>query len=394
MNELTQPPGAPEGIASASSPGDEQGLLDGIAAVVREHLADHPRLGIIPGACVAIGVGTLPILSITTGHVRRGSDEPITESSIFRACSMTKAITAATCLRLVDRGLLSLDAPVIELIGTEVLPPAQCNGFDPRGVTLRRILSHTAGFNVHSYDFLDGSTRLPSARQLISGCMGPWGVLTLTHEPGSRWEYSGGGYTLLRLLIERLTGRDAAAVITEEVLVPASMTSSFFRVDGPLRQRLVSGHDPEGNPCEYRELPDVTASGLFTTAADLARFWLACMPGTTWIGQTPPLLSATLAAEMTRDQRPDTSGRSWGLGFQLDTHGGAPIYRHAGCRPGWWGHSEGHPAAGVAFITLCNGQQGDRVLDMLIGKVRRHISKGLATHEPDGTAMGDRSTPS
>lgn len=381
MIELNQPPPAPDGTAATCSSHADQLLLDGIASIVREHLADHPRLGIIPGACVAIGVGTLPILSITAGHVRRGSDEPITESSIFRACSMTKPVTATTCLRLVERGLLSLDAPIIDLVGTKVLSPAQCNGFDPRGITLRRILSHTAGFNVHSYDFLDGRTRLPSAAELISGCMGPWGMLTLTYEPGSRWEYSGGGYTLLRLIIERLTGRDAAAVIKEEVLVPASMTSSSFRVDGALRHRLVSGHDPQGNPCEYRELPDVTASGLFTTAADLARFWLACMPGSTWIGQTPPLLSASLADEMIRDQRPDASGRAWGLGFQLDTHGGAPIYRHAGCRPGWWGHSEGHAASGVALITMCNGQQGDSLFDMLIGRVRRFVHRSRAARQ-------------
>ncbi|MCX5690126.1 MAG: serine hydrolase [Planctomycetota bacterium] len=382
MNELNHTTGTPDDVTSSTGNCPDQMLLDGIVALTREHLADHPRLGIIPGACVAIGVGSLPIASIATGKVRRGSDEPVTESSIFRACSMTKAITAATCLRLVDRGLVLLDAPVIGIIGADVLSTALCNGFDPRGITLRRILSHTAGFNVHSYDYLDDSTRLPSARQLITGCMGPWSVLTLTHEPGSRWEYSGGGYTLLRLLIERLTGRDAAAVINEEVLVPGFMTSSFFRVDGALRQRLVSGHDAQGIPCTYRELPDVTSGGLFTTAADLARFWLACMPGTTWIGQSPPLLSAALADEMTRDQRPDASGRSWGLGFQLDTYGGAPIYRHAGCRPGWWGHSEGHPAAGVAFITLCNGQQGDSLFDVLIGKVRRFVHQSKSAVQP------------
>jgi CubicO group peptidase (beta-lactamase class C family) len=373
MNDSNQSDGSP--ASPATSPPQSQRLLDGIVAVVQEHLERHPRLGIIPGACVAIGVGTLPIVTVASGTVRRGCDEPMTESSIFRACSMTKSITAATCLRLVERGVLSLDEPIIDAIGAEVFTPAQRGIFDPKGVTLRRILSHTAGFNVHSYDFLDGSTRLPSARQLISGCMGPWGLLTIAHEPGSRWEYSGGGYTLLRVLIEKVTGRDAAAVIGEEVLGPASMTSSSFRVDGSLRNRLVSGHDPEGNPISFRELPDVTASGLFSTAADLARFWLACMPGTSWVGQTPPLLSGALAAEMTRDQRPNSTGRPWGLGFQLDTHGGAPIYRHAGCRPGWWGHSEGHPNSQVALVTLCNGQQGDGLFDMLIGRVRRHIHK-------------------
>ena len=277
---------------------------------------EHPKLTVIPGAAVAVAVGRLAPVCIVRGRLHRDRDDPITPETLFRACSITKTITAATCLRLVDRGVLSLDEPILERIARPVLTATQLNGFDAREITLRRVLSHTAGFNVHSYDFLDDLAPMPTATALLGGVMGPWGLLTVTEAPGSSWSYSGGGYTLLRVRIESITGRDAAAVIREEVLEPAGMDSSCFRADGAKRQQLATAHAADGTPIDYRELPDVTAGGLFTTAPDLAQFWMACMPGDSWAGERPALLSRAMAAQATCDQRTNEVGRPWGLGFQ------------------------------------------------------------------------------
>ncbi|MBS0195401.1 MAG: beta-lactamase family protein [Planctomycetes bacterium] len=358
-----------------------EALRDGIVAIVETHLAKHPHMGdVVPGACVAIGVDRLPVACVASGVLRRNARARVTPDTVFRVCSMTKVVTAAACLRLVDRGVLSLDAPIADLLPSDTLGEAQRDEFDWRAVTLRRILSHTAGLNVHSYDFVDPELRLPSARELIAGITGPWGVLKLVRPPGSEWAYSGGGYTLLRLVIEAATKRDAAAVITEEVLTPAGMSSSGFFLEDSIAGRLASGHNASGEPMEFRPIADLTASGLFSTAPDIARFWRACMPGPYATSDRPMLLSRGLADEMTRDQRENQLGRPWGLGFQIDQHGGSPIFRHAGCRPGWWGHAEGYPPSRVVLVTMCNAEKGDRLLETLIGKVRRFVHRGRCHH--------------
>ena len=360
---------------AALPPATQATLLDEAASIVATHLEGHPERTRIPGLSIGIGVGSLPARIVHAGRTRREGGEPVGDHTLFRACSMTKTVTTVACLRLVQRGWLSLDAPLADMLPPDLLPASSTEGFDRAGITLRRVLSHTAGFNVYSYDFVDDGLMLPTSEQLLRGETEPDKALRLIREPGSAWDYSGGGFTLLRPLIEAVTGRDAATIIAEEVLRPAGMTSSTFRFDEATRARLVTGHDPDGAEAPFRQIPDLTASGLLTTAADLTKFWRACMPGSCRATGIPELLSPAMLADMLRDQRPNAEGLAWGLGFQLDTHGGSPIYRHAGCRPGHWGHAEGHWQGGLVFVTLCNGQKGDEIYNALIGKVRRALHR-------------------
>ncbi len=376
-------PNLRDGPPTSLSTAAQASLLEEVVGIVNAHVEHHPERARIPGLSVSIGVGSLPGRTIHAGVTRHGGTEPVSDRTLFRACSMTKTVTTVACLRLVQRGWLSLDAPLVDLLPPGAWPTAgpdaNPEAFSRAGVTLRRVLSHTAGFNVYSYDFVDEGLPLPSSEQLLRGIAEPDKALCLIREPGSAWDYSGGGFTLLRPLIESVTGRDAATIIAEEVLRPVGMTQSTFTFDADSRERLVTGHAPEGSPVPFRQIPDLTASGLLTTASDLARFWRACMPGSCRAAGVPELLSPAMLADMLRDQRPNEEGLAWGLGFQLDTHGGSPIYRHAGCRPGHWGHAEGHWQGGLVFVTLCNGQKGDDLFNVLIGKVRRALHRARTT---------------
>jgi CubicO group peptidase (beta-lactamase class C family) len=173
-----------------------------------------------------------------------GPDEP------FQAGSVSKSVAAFAVLRLVDSGALDLDQDVNERLVSWQLP-------DGEGVTLRRLLSHTAGLGIEFFPGYEGPGELPTLVEVLDGAPpATTDPVRVETPPGNGFRYSGGGYALVQLLVEDVTGTAFAEVARELVLEPVGMTSSTFE------QRAGAWH----------RYPEQAAAGLWTTAADLARF--------------------------------------------------------------------------------------------------------------------------
>ena len=156
---------------------------------------------------------------------------PVTPDTVFEVGSISKPVTAWGVMRLVQQGKLDLDAPVDRYLTRWHLPPAP---FDADGVTIRRLLSHSAGLN--SQDYSPITTRpLPTLEQSLSGESGGVNArrgsddVRITMTPGEQRSYSNGGYTLLQLAIEEVTGETFARYMQREVLDPLGMKHSSFR---------------------------------------------------------------------------------------------------------------------------------------------------------------------
>ncbi len=144
--------------------------------------------------------------------------------TLFQVASMSKWITAWGVMTLVEAGKLDLDAPVSTYLSRWSLPESE---FDNSGVTVRRLLSHTAGLTdgLGYGGFAPGQPVQPieaSLTRAADASPGADGAVRVGIEPGSAFEYSGGGYTLLQLIVEEVSGQSFNDYMRSAVFVDRS----------------------------------------------------------------------------------------------------------------------------------------------------------------------------
>ena len=182
-------------------------------------------------------------------------------------------------MTLVEQGRIDLDAPVSRYLKRWKLPPSK---FDNNGVTVRRLLSHTAGLTdgLGYRGFAPGQKvqSLPESLTLAADPM-PMasGRVQVGTEPGTQWQYSGGGFTLLQLMIEDVTGQPFNDYVRAHVLLPFGMTHSTY-VD-PDPAHLADFYDRDGSKAIHYKFTALAAASLYTSVDDLARFLPALVPG-------------------------------------------------------------------------------------------------------------------
>lgn len=321
----------------------------------------------VPGAAAALVVEGAVVDARGFGFADVARRVRATRETAFEAASISKVVTAFVVMRLVEEGRLDLDAPIERSLGGFVLPGG---AFDARGVTARRILSHTAGLGVGGYLGFDPGQPLQSLRESLRGARDAGGeALAVVEEPGTGYRYSGGGYTLLQLAIEVVTGERFAAVAKRTVLEPLGMRHSSFEQDAMVRKRLAFSYDVADETVGPSRFTAQAAAGLYTTASDLGRLAAAFVPGP---GGAPPgrgvVSPGSIAAMLTPQPGavlPASGGAErWGLGIGLTRlePGGALLAFHPGDNlPGFHAMLAVVPDARAGFVLLTNGEGGRSV---------------------------------
>ncbi|HWW24459.1 MAG TPA: serine hydrolase [Caulobacter sp.] len=281
---------------------------------------------------------------------------PVTDRTLFQASSISKLVTALATLRLVRDGRLSLDEDVnARLVGWKV-PENDYTRVEK--VTVRRLLSHTAGVTVGGFSGYAPGAPLPTTRQILEGAPPANSPpITIDVTPGSTYRYSGGGYVILQQLFEDVTGEPFASTLAHQVLAPAGMTRSTYAQ--PLTNRLrpfaASGHAADGTPMPGggAVFPEVAPAGLWSTPSDLAR--LAIEFGRELDGRSDRILDSTMARRMLERQSGD-----WGLGVDIGKAGQEPRFSHVGNNPGFQSFLVYFPQRrqGVAIMTNGANQSG------------------------------------
>ena len=301
---------------------------------------------------------------------------PVLPGTVFQAASISKVVSAAVVLRLVQDGVLDLDEPVSRRLTRWRLPESE---FDSDKVTLRRILSHTAGLSVPGYlGFLPDQPVQTLEASLASASDADDRGVAMILPPGEKWAYSGGGYTLMELLVEEVTGRPFAQVARELVLEPLGMGLSSFGDDPRLRGHKSRSYTADGIAVPERHFAALAAAGLWATAGDLGRFAVGLTAGGPEEGGRGPRLGLerSFLQDMLSPQPGAESGlvfagSRWGLGLGLvDLPGGQGVLAfHPGDNlPAW--HSllvflPGHEPGGSqtrGFAILTNGEHGDELV--------------------------------
>jgi CubicO group peptidase (beta-lactamase class C family) len=326
-----------------------------------EDAARHALAGsTTPGLAVALVQDGRPVWAAGFGLADPTTGRPVTADTRLQAASVSKPVTAWGVLRLVEAGRIGLDEPVLGHLRRWRPPPSP---FDAEGLTVRRLLSHTAGLSVHGYVGQRADRPVASIAASLAGKTGDGFPVELLEEPGRRWLYSGGGYSVLQLLVEELTGQPFADYMAAEVLGPLAMAASGFRwsrTAGTARP-----HDAGGRPVPDFAFAEQAAAGLVTTASDLGRFLAAALAGPD--GEPPGrgvLSPAGLRLALTA--APATEGR-WGLGYGLGLlESGERLAYHEGANRGWRAGLALLPDRRAGIAALANGDDGGAVLDAVV----------------------------
>jgi CubicO group peptidase (beta-lactamase class C family) len=231
----------------------------------------------VPGVSIAIIANGEVAWARGYGKLRAGSEEPVTTRSVFSVGSLSKVATATTILRLADEGAFDLDRDVNAYTRRWTVPQA---GLDGEAVTLRRLMSHTAGTTVSGFKDFGPDEPLPTLQQILMGQPPAKNApVVVAYRPGSSSAYSGGGTMVEQLVVENATAKPFAQVAATKVFEPLGMVRTTFLSPLPSDYGDIAlAHDAKGAPTAlprgWQSFPETAASGLWTTPTDYGACWL------------------------------------------------------------------------------------------------------------------------
>ena len=290
--------------------------------------------------------------------------EPVNRDTLFQVASLSKWITALGVMVLLEEGKLDLDVPISTYLTRWKLPESE---YDNNGVTVRRLLSHTAGLTdglgyagyapgVHVQSLEDSLTHAADASP------GADGRVRVGHAPGSRWEYSGGGYTLLQLLIEEVTALPFESYMQQAVFQPLSMSRSTFVIDQNNAWNLAPFYDVDGTIAVHYRFTSLAATSLYTTASDLTRLIQAYLPGSNGDPAGSGVVKSETLKQMRQPHGWKMGAAIWGLGTMLyvpDGEGDFVIGHDGQNEPAINATARVNPATGDGIVVL---ETGNRLL--------------------------------
>ncbi len=308
----------------------------------------------VPGVSVAVLDGGRIAWAKGYGVKDIQTGEPVTSETLFQAASISKPVAATAALRLVEEGLLELEASINGYLVGWQLPENRFTRLEP--VTLKHLLTHTGGLTVHGFPGYALDAELASTVEVLDGS-GPanTGAIRVDTVPGSIWRYSGGGYTIMQKLLEDVTGKPFPEILREKVLDPAGMELSSYELPLPPERAAfaASSHLSDGSPGDgkWHLYPEMAAAGLWTNPSELAK--LAMDLQASFHGESGRILSP----EMTRRMFTPVLG-GYGLGFGIRGEGEEARFSHGGSNYGFRAQFLAFMEGGRGVFIMTNGDRG------------------------------------
>lgn len=353
------------GLHPLGSSGDEGGLSS-----VRAHLSERMEELRVPGVGLTVVDRFEISWSRSYGVRESGSEDRITETTLFEIGSTTKLVTAIAALQLVERGEIGLDEDVNDVLRTWKVPDTDVS-IDEK-VTLRRLLNHTSGIPATSFDWKEGTT--PTLRQVLCGeapAANERAVVVTT--PGSEHAYSNLGYVVIQQIVEDVTGKPFTTLIQDTVLEPLGMSNSTFDPSSS-NQPVCRPHDGEGIAYPLSLHPSaLSQGGLLSTPEDLARLAMDLMGGSK--GRSSRLLQQqTIQTMLQPDPELDINSFGFtdgqGLGLFLLGRGAEMKFLAPGLNlPGSTGLIIAWPSRGFAVTLTTNGLNGQMLQIELLNSI-------------------------
>jgi CubicO group peptidase (beta-lactamase class C family) len=316
------------------------------------------------------------------GTLEAGGAEPVNADTVFQAASISKPVSALALLRLVEAGKLSLDQDVNEMLKTWKIPENNFTAVEK--VTLRRLLSHTAGLTVHGFrGYAEGET-VPNLGQILDGERpANSSAIRVDVKPGTQERYSGGGYVVMHQLVRDVTAGSFEAFLQTSVFTPLGMTRSTFEQPLPAAwwANAARAHRGDGKPVpgKWHTYPELAPDALWTTPADLARFAIELQQSLR--GESNKVVSAAMTKQILTRQL-----RSMGLGMVVAGADATLRFEHGGANEGYRCHLVAY-ASGRGCVVMTNSDRGDA----LVAEIERAIANEYEW--PDYRPVAQKSVP-
>jgi CubicO group peptidase (beta-lactamase class C family) len=298
------------------------------------------------------------------------SKNKVTTKTLFQAGSISKSISAVVALSLVEKNQVNLDQNVNNFLRIWQVPDNEYT--ETEKVTLRRLLSHTAGMTVHGFEGYSsslGKKALPTIIQTLNGEKPANNSLIEPNNiPGKGFSYSGGGYIVAQKILEDITQDNFYILANEIVFNPLKMRSSTYELIWPVNPSddIAVGHSEDGKviPGKWNLLPESTAAGLWTTPDDLARFVIDIQ--NTISGKSSKILSNSMTHQILTKQPSSETG----LGFFLNQINSSIIeFSHGGVNVGYVAYFIGFTEIGKGAVIMTNSDNGGMVISEIIRSI-------------------------
>jgi CubicO group peptidase (beta-lactamase class C family)/predicted transcriptional regulator YdeE len=332
----------------------------------------------VPGLSIAVIENFKIVDAKGYGVIAPGSNSPVTPKTLFQAGSISKPVAATGALWMVEHGQLLLDEDVNKKLKSWKVPENEFTATEK--VTLRRIMSHTAGLTVHGFPGYDVDAPVPTLVQIFNGekpaNTAPIRVDTI---PGTKWRYSGGGVTIEQQLMIDVSGKPFPVFMRETVLDKIGMSdSSYEQPLPPARAATTAGGtygDGKAVHGKWHVYPEMAAAGLWTTPTDLAKF--AIEIALSKQGKSNRVLSQKMTQEMLTPVMNDV-----GLGFFLDRDNPGQ-FGHNGADEGFQALLTMNPETGNGVAMMADSDNGLSVMDAVLRRVAKEYGWNYKTGPED-----------
>jgi CubicO group peptidase (beta-lactamase class C family) len=290
---------------------------------------------------------------------------PVSSNTLFQAGSISKPLAAMAALRLVQQGEVSLDGDINkELISWKVPPGPIAAGSH---VTLRELLTHTAGLTVHGFEGYPAGSPVPTLTQVLDGTKPANNdPVRIESVPGAGWTYSGGGYTVMQQLLIDTSHEPFPKLLHDTVLAPIGMSHSTYDQPLPLSLRSSAAtpytEEEEPIPGGAHTYPEMAAAGLWTTPSDLAKYIIETQLSLQ--NKANHVLNRAFTEQML------TSGKGhWGLGVEIGGSASNPYFTHGGVNEGFQSLFVGYEHNGDGAVVMTNADGGMQIANEIIRSI-------------------------
>jgi CubicO group peptidase (beta-lactamase class C family) len=338
-------------------------------------LEDRMRFYKTPGVSIAVIRGGKVVLAKGYGVLEAGGTARVDPDTLFQAASISKPVTAMAALHMSQFGNFTLEEDVNGKLKSWKVP-----GASP--VTVRELLSHTAGMTVHGFPGYAAGAPVPTLVQVLDGEKpANTAPIRVDTEPGTKYRYSGGGYTVVQQLMIDRFGQPFPTVMQMTVLGPLGMKRSTYEqpLPGALAPNAARAHRSDGKLVagQWHTYPEMAAAGLWTTPSDLSRFaievWNAAR------GQSNKVLEKASAVQMLTVQKDE-----YGLGLGIQGEGPTLRFSHGGANEGYRCYFVMHRESGNGVVIMANSDNG--------GSLNSEILRAIATAESWPDSLPEKKT--
>lgn len=330
----------------------------------------------VPGVSIAVVTDGKLRWAKGYGIANTQTGSAVDESTLFQAGSISKPVAALAIHKLAEEEKLELDTDVNTYLTDWKIEDSKYT--ENYKVTLRGLLTHSAGVTVHGFPGYTQTDTFPSVIEVLDGA-GNTPKIEVDTLPGSIWRYSGGGYTIAQKVVEDVSGSPFAEYLDQNILDPLEMINSTYEQPLPeqYHNRASAAYNEQGEIIEgvWHNYPELAAAGLWTTPTDLAKYCITVQEIAA--GKTGEVLSQTTVEKMLTKHQND-----WGLGPGLWGEGDSLMFGHGGKNAGFTNNMVASVQGGNAVIVMTNADNGGPLINEIFRSMTKQYDINLNASEP------------